>query len=151
MARSYSRKKGKSGSSKPFDKSAPEWVTYKPAEVEALVAKYAKEKLTPAQIGLKLRDMYGIPSIKAVTNKKVVEILQEKKLTKSLPQDLLDAISKFLAIQKHLEQNKQDKVARRGLTLAHSRINRLIAYYKGTSVLDQNWKFNSNNAGMYLE
>lgn len=150
MGRMHSNNKGKSGSSKPFDKSTPSWVSYKATEIEALVAKLAKDKLTAAQIGIQLRDQYGIPSVKSVTQKTITQILSEKKLTKELPQDLLDMIGHFVAITKHLEDNKQDKVARRGLELARSKINRLAKYYKNSGKLPEGWKFDSRRAGMYL-
>jgi len=151
MGRMYSGAKGRSGSKRPLENKVPTWVSYKPAEVEALVAKYAKERLTPAQIGLKLRDSYGIPSVKVLTKKTIVQILSEKKLVKAIPQDLIDVIAKYVALQKHIEQNKVDKNAGRGLTLTYSKINRLIKYYKKTEKLAADWKFDSSKAGMYLE
>ena len=42
MARMYSRKKGRSGSTRPAVKEA-KWVSHKPAEIEDIVAKLAKE------------------------------------------------------------------------------------------------------------
>ena len=151
MSRMHSGAKGKSGSSKPFTKTTPEWVSFKPAEVEALVVKLAKEKLTPSMIGIKLRDTYGIPSVKAITGKTIVSILAEKKLTKSLPQDLLDVIGKVVELQKHIETNNQDKSAKRGLQLTESKIKRLSTYYKATGKLAQDWKYNPKQAGVYLE
>ena len=61
MARMHSRAKGKSRSKKPVEKKLPSWVTYKGDEVELIVAKLAKEGKSPSQIGLFLRDSYGIP------------------------------------------------------------------------------------------
>ncbi len=151
MARMYGKSKGKSGSSKPFVKENPKWVSYKPTEIEALVAKYAKEKLTAAQIGIKLRDMYGIPSVKAATQKTITQILDEKKLSKNLPQDLLDAIQKWIDVSKHYESNKQDKTALRGIQLAQSQIMRFAKYYKKTGRIQKDWKFIPARAGMYIE
>ncbi|MFT7615758.1 MAG: small subunit ribosomal protein S15 [Candidatus Woesearchaeota archaeon] len=151
MAKKYSRSKGQSGSTKPYVKENPAWMTHKDKEVEALVVKYVKEKLTAAQVGIKLRDQYGIPSIKIATGKTVTQILTEKKLTKSLPQDLIDCIAKFIAVTKHYETNKQDKTSFRGRQLAVSRISRLVKYYKETGKIANTWKFDPNRAGMYLE
>ncbi len=151
MARMYSHNKGRSASKRPEQTVVPSWTTYKAPEVEALVAKLAKEKLTTSQIGLKLRDSYGIPSVKTITGKRVNEVLIEKKLNKSIPQDLIDAIAKAIKIQKHIENNNPDKTAKRGLTLAQSRIGRLVKYYKRVGKLDAEWKFDPEKAGMYLE
>jgi len=151
MARMYGKSKGKSGSSKPVVKENPSWVSHKAAEIETLVAKFAKEKLSGSEIGIKLRDQYGIPSVKAATGKTISTVLEEKKVAKELPQDLLDVIAKWVLINKHMESNRQDKTAKRGLQLTQARINRLMKYYKGTGKLAQNWKFQSDRAGMYLE
>lgn len=147
----YSHAKGKSGSKRPEQVKTPAWITYKANEVEALVAKLAKEKLTTSQIGLRLRDSYGIPSVKAITGKRVDEILHEKKLNKTIPQDLIDCIAKAIKIQKHIEENGQDRTAERGLTLAKARIGRLAKYYKEVGKIDEDWKFDPEKAGMYLE
>ena len=151
MARMHSRDKGKSGSTKPFVKETPKWQTHTAKEVEALIVKLSKEKLTSAQIGTRLRDTYGIASVRATTGKKVVEIMTEKGISKQLPEPLLDAIKKFIAIRKHLDDNRQDKTAKRGLQLTQSKLNRLVKYYKRTSKLEADWKFNAGKAGLYLE
>ncbi len=151
MGRMHSGSKGKSGSSKPFVKETPTWQAYSAKEVEALIVKLAKEKLTPAKIGIKLRDMYGVPSVKTTCGKTVMQILTEKGLQKQLPQDLLDIIRKYIEITKHLETNKQDKTARRGLQLAQSKLGRLTKYYKRVGMVDKDWKFDTAKAGIYLE
>lgn len=151
MARKYSSSQGKAGSKKPLNKAPKTWVSYKATEVEALVAKFAKEKLPAAQIGLKLRDTYGIASVKSITGKPIQKIINEKKLNKQLPQDLLDSIGRYIAVKKHLENNKQDFTAKRGTQLALARIGRLATYYKKAKRLEADWKFNTEKAGMYLE
>ena len=80
MARMHSRAKGKSNSVRPTKKTNLSWLTYKPKEIELLVSKLAKEDKTPSQIGLYLRDNYGIPSVKQITGKTVTQILKEKAL-----------------------------------------------------------------------
>ena len=151
MGRMHSGSKGKSGSSKPFVKETPKWQAYSAKEIEALIVKLAKEKLTPSQIGIKLRDMYGVPSVKTTCGKTVVQILTEKGLQKHLPQDLLDIIRKYIDITKHLEINKQDKTARRGLQLTQSKLLRLSKYYKRVGMIEKDWKFDTTKAGIYLE
>ena len=151
MARMHSRDKGKSGSTKPFVKVTPTWQTYTAKEVEALIVKLSKEKLSGALIGIRLRDTYGIPSVQATTGKKIAQILKEKGLAKALPEPLLDVVKKYILVKKHVEDNRQDKTARRGVQLAQSKLNRLVKYYKATGVLDKDWKFNAAKAGLYLE
>jgi small subunit ribosomal protein S15 len=151
MARMHSRAKGKSGSRKPLSKDSPEWVSYKANEVEMLVAKLAKQGLSAAEIGLSLRDSYGIPSIKALTGKTISKILEEKKLAKELPEDLIALMRKSIQLTKHLEENSQDRSAKRGLQLTTSKINRLVTYYKKTGVVDKGWQFRQEQASYYTE
>ncbi len=150
MARMYSRKKGKSGSTKPV-KKVPSWAPYKEKEVEKLVVKYAKAGKSSSEIGLFLRDTYGISSVKALANKKITAILEENNLLKELPEDLLSLIRKQVMVQQHLEKNKQDKTAKRGMQLTTSKIRRLINYYQKTKKIPADWKLDMNRLKMYLE
>ena len=54
-------------------------------------------------------------------------------------------------IKKHLEENKQDKTAKRGTQLTESKINRLIKYYKKTEVLPNDWKYDENRFKLIAE
>ncbi len=78
MARKYSRKHGKSGSKKPIKKVLPLWLRYKPKEVELLIFKSAKEGKSSSEIGIILRDTYGIPDVRFLCKKKITDILKEK-------------------------------------------------------------------------
>ena len=150
MARMHSRKKGKSGSSKP--KSAvPSWVSYTSEEVEKLVVKYSKEGKSMSEIGMILRDKYGVPNAKTITNKSLGKIVSENGLSKEIPEDLLNLIRKLVMIQSHLEKNKKDQTAKRGFILTDSKIRRLGNYYKKTKVLSADWKLNRDRLKMYLE
>jgi len=151
MARMYSRKRGKSGSTNPSVKQIPSWVKYKGKEVELLVVKYAKEGKSPSQIGLFLRDEYGIPDVQLITKKSISQILKEKGFEKKLPEDLTALMKKVLAIQDHLEANKKDQPAKRGLTLTESKILRLIKYYKKTGRVSKDWNYNPKQIRMDIE
>lgn len=150
MARMHSGKKGKSGSTRPV-KRVPSWAPFKGQEVEKLVIKYAKAGKSSSEIGMILRDSYGINSIKALTDKKVMEILQEKQLVKSLPEDLLAIIRKLITIKQHLEKNKHDETANRGVILANSKIRRLIKYYKNSQKLPEDFQLDMDRLKIYLE
>jgi len=151
MARLFSKKKGKAGSHKPVDKSVPAWVSYKPAEVEQLIVKLGKQEKSSSQIGIILRDSYGIPSVKALLGKSVVDVMKEKKLAKKLPEDLIALIKNHIAVMKHLEANKFDMVAHRGVQLTESKIHRLVLYYKTKKVLAADWSYDKTQAKLYLE
>ena len=137
----HSRKKGNAGSKKPLKKANPTWVRYQAKEVELLVAKVAKEGKTPAQVGLVLRDSYGVPDIRKATGKKITEVMKEKSILLQIPEDLMSLIKKSVTIKKHMEGNKHDMTAKRGLGLTDSKIRRLVKYYKNGSVLPQDWSY----------
>jgi small subunit ribosomal protein S15 len=151
MARMYSRARGKSGSKKPVGKSSYSWVSYKPKEIEMLIVKMAKEGKSAAQIGLVMRDSYGVPNVRGILKKKISELLAEKKLLPELPEDVLALIKRDILIMKHMAANKQDMAAKRGKLITESKINRLVKYYKAKGRIPETWKFNPENAGMFVE
>jgi len=107
MARMHSRKKGKSKSHRPINRDVPDWVSYKPKEVEALISKLAKKGQTASQIGLHLRDEYGVPDVKALLGKSVTTVLEEKDILPDIPDDLMALLTKEVKLRKHLENNAQ--------------------------------------------
>jgi small subunit ribosomal protein S15 len=151
MARMHSRKKGKSGSHRPLRKAKPSWMRYKPREVELLILKAAKENNSPSRIGLVMRDAYGIPDVKTITGKSVSSILKEKKLLAEIPEDLMALMKKSVALGKHLEENRQDKTALRGLQLTESKIKRIVKYYKLSGKLPIDWKYDAKSIKLYVE
>ncbi|MBS3109797.1 30S ribosomal protein S15 [Candidatus Woesearchaeota archaeon] len=151
MAKMHSRKRGKSGSVRPVGKKKPSWMSRTPRETELLIVKLAKEGKAAAQIGLLLRDEYGVPNIKALLGKNVTAVLKEHKLVPKLPYDILDLIKRSLQIRKHLEANRQDMPARRGLLLTESKIKRLMKYYKEMGRIDQEWKYDPKTAGLLVD
>ena len=146
----HSSSKGKSGSTKPM-KKIPSWAPYKDTEVEKLILKYAKAGKSSSEIGLTLRDAYGIHNIKALTGKSIGTFLAENKVTKKLPEDLLNLIKRMINIRRHLEKNKQDQTAKRGLLLTNSKLKRLVKYYKRSKKLPEDWKLDQEKLKMYLE
>ena len=151
MARMYSRNKGKAGSKKPVKKAAPLWLRYKPKEIELLIVKLAKEGNSPSQIGIVLRDSYGVSDARVVLKKRISEVLTEKKLLTEVPEDLTAMIKKVVVIRKHLESNRHDETARRGLILSESKIKRLVKYYKRSGRLASEWKYDITKAGLLTE
>lgn len=151
MARMHSRRRGKSGSSRPATKDSPTWVDFKPKEIEMLIAKLAKQGETASLIGIHLRDSYGIPSVKVVTGKTVSQILEEKNLSGKLPEDMENLIKRSISIVRHIEENGQDKTAKRGLQLTQSKIRRLAKYYQKSGKLDPAWRFRQDQATFYVD
>ncbi len=150
MARIHARVKGKSRSHKPLKADIPNWVENKHKEIETLVIKFGKQGMSSALIGLTLRDSYGIPSVKNITNKSITQILKENKLTEEIPEDLKNLIKRAITIRKHLETNKKDNVSKRGLKLTESKILRLQGYYKDNKVLPTTWNYNPKRAQLMV-
>ncbi len=152
MARMHSRKKGKSGSKRPSRIIKPEWLPeeYTPEKVEELVIQFAKKGESASKIGLVLRDSYGIPLVKAITGKKITQILKDNKITNPLPEDLTALIRRALKVRKHLEENKKDLEGKKGLHRIESKIYRLIKYYKKSGVLEVDFKYRPDKVGILI-
>lgn len=151
MARMYSRKKGKSGSKKPISRSLPTWIRYGSKEIELLITKLSKEGHSPSEIGIILRDTYGIPDTKRIIGKNVTKVLKEKNLQTKIPEDLTALIKKAVKIIKHQKENKQDQTSKRGLQLTESKIKRLTKYYKKTGRLPSEWKYDPKKIRLLME
>ena len=151
MARMHSRGKGKSGSTKPVKQTKKSWVRYDAKEVEQLVVKLAKLGKTTSEIGIILRDTYGVPDTKSIVKKKITKILEENKLKPKLPEDLVALIKKDIRLTKHLELHKGDMSVKRGLQLTESKINRLTKYYKRTGKLASDWMYDRKRAKLLIE
>lgn len=141
MARMYSRKRGKSGSTRPISKRPPQWCKYAAEEVEDLVVKLARQGLPPSRIGVILRDQYGIPLIKPILGKSMKEVLATAGLAPSIPEDLESLIKKAESLKKHLARNKSDYINKRALSLIESKIHNLSKYYRRRGVLPEGWKY----------
>lgn len=151
MAKMYSRKRGHAGSKRPSKRTISSWVRYKDKEVELLITKLAKEGKTSSQIGIILRDSYGIPDIKTLMKKNVTAVLKEKGLLKEIPEDVVSLIKRSILIRKHIEANKKDEAAKRGLIITESKIKKLVKYYKKSSRLPESWTYDPSNIKLYLE
>ena len=147
----YSGKKGKSGSKKPVKKHKLTWMRYSGKEVEQLIIKLAKQGKTQSEIGMILRDTYGIPSVRDLLKKKLHEILKENKLASELPEDLTNLIKHEIRIKKHFKLNKNDMHSKRGILIANSKIHRLINYYKRIGKLSRDWKYDDKSAELLIK
>ncbi len=147
----HSRRKGKSGSTKPIEVKKKTWVKYDSKEVESLVLKLYNLGMTKSKIGLILRDSYGIPNVKSITKKSIAKILEKNKIKEELPEDLNFLIKKDIQLIKHLEENRHDQPAKRGLRLTESKINRLVKYYKKTGRLSKEWVYDKDKAKLLVD
>ena len=151
MARMHARKRGKSGSSKPYRTEKPEWVDHDKKEIEEQIVKLGKEDINPSLIGVTLRDQHGIPSTKLLTGKKITKILEKKDFIKKIPEDLNNLIIRAVALDKHLKSNHKDMVSKRGLQLIEAKIRRLVKYYKRENKLPADWKYSLKTAKLLVK
>jgi small subunit ribosomal protein S15 len=86
-----------------------------------------------------------------LTGKSITELLKEKQLLQDIPEDILALIKKSIKLEKHMEENKQDMTAKRGILLATSKIMRLVKYYKSTGRLPKDWKFDKSKLRLMIE
>ncbi len=141
MARIHARRRGKSGSERVYRDAPPEWVELGSEEVEKLVLKLHNDGYEPSMIGTILRDVYGVPSVKQITGKKIARILKENGAEIKLPEDIKSLIMKAINLRKHLGVHKKDLHNKRGLQLIEAKIHRLASYYKEKGVLPEDWKY----------
>merc|ERR1712028_333061 len=137
---------GISSSAHPFRRRAPTWVKMKPEDAIDHISKLAKKGLTPSQIGVTLRDSFGIPQVKNVTGSKILRILKANGLGTFLPEDLYYLIKKAVSIRKHLDKNRKDMDSKFRLILVESRIHRLARYYRRVKALAPKFRYVSATA-----
>jgi len=140
MARIHAHRKGKSHSTRP-SRSVASWVTLGKDEIISMIVKMAKDGLGPSEIGIKLRDEYGIPLVKPIVGKSITEVLEENGISGEMPEDLDILVRKALGLQKHLRTHKSDRNNVRSLELLEAKIHRLSKHYKKVGELPQNWKY----------
>ncbi len=150
MARMHSRRRGKSKSKRPTTAKAPDWATRSPEEIEDVIVKLAREGHGPSMIGLVLRDQYGVPFTKLICDKSITQILEERELKGSLPEDLTLLIKRAINLRRHMEANRKDLSSKRGLQLIESKIYRLSKYYRNNKVLPKTWKYDWKKAAVLI-
>lgn len=129
----------------------PEWVTYSNEEIEEFILKFTKEGKSPSEIGVILRDQYGVPSVKAVTGEKVTAILKRNEQAQEYPEDIMNLIKRAVNIRDHLRENPKDIHTKRGLTIIESRIRRLGKYYIGEGELPEGWRYDPQEAALLVK
>ncbi|HEV2316520.1 MAG TPA: 30S ribosomal protein S15 [Thermoplasmata archaeon] len=151
MSRIHSGRKGRSGSTRPYPLAKPTWVSLDADEITEEAVKLAKTGLNSAQVGTTLRDTYGVPSVRAVTGRRLSTLLAEKGIKQDLPEDLQALLKRVVHLQRHLTQHPHDTSNQRGLSLMESRIRRLAHYYRRRKVLPENWSYTAASAVLQVE
>ena len=151
MARMHSKKRGKSGSKRPAVKVSPEWTEYAPHEVEDLIVKMGKEAKGPTEIGMILRDIYGIASVQNLCGKPIGSILSDNGIRQEYPEDLINLIRRAVNMREHLRTNRSDRHNRTKLIHVESKIGRLVKYYTKSGRLPADWKYDPEKAALLVK
>jgi small subunit ribosomal protein S15 len=116
-------------------------VNYSQDEIVATISKLAKEGLGPSQIGLRLRDEFGVPHTKTFLGKTLTEILEDGKNAQLVPEDLRRLVERAAKLKEHLATHHADRKNVRSLELLEAKIHRLSGYYKFHEKLPSEWKY----------
>jgi small subunit ribosomal protein S15 len=143
------QEKGISHETRPVSKRPPAWCRYTAEEVEALIMRLSKEGYPPSKIGTVLRDQHGVPLAKPITGKSVTEVLKERKLYSSLPEDLENLLRKATRLHVHYDRNKADLSNKRALQIVEAKIYKLSGYYKKRGVLPADWKYSPKAISLF--
>jgi small subunit ribosomal protein S15 len=150
----HTRRRGSSGSDKPTADEPPEWSDVDPEDVEEHVVDLAEQGYNPSEIGLKLRDegVTGtpVPDVKAVTGKKVTEILEENEAEPELPEDLRNLLKRAVRLREHMDEHPLDAQNKRALQNTQSKVRRLINYYQGDEI-DEDFTYSYETAKELLD
>ena len=103
----------------------PLWLKMKEEELKKIIKELAK-KYQPAQIGLILRDQYGIPTTR-LYGKKLAQYLKELNLPAN--KELENIKKKLERIKEHLKTNITDKKAKHKLQKAQSKVSKARKYF----------------------
>jgi small subunit ribosomal protein S15 len=150
MARMHARRRGKAGSVRPYRKEAPAWSNTDAKEIEKVIREERKQGRSAAEIGLLLRDKFGVPDVKLATGKRLGQMLKEMGMESKIPEDLRNLIEKALGLRKHLVTNKNDLYNKRQLQLIESKVRRLVKYYIRAGMLPQDWVYKPETAEILL-
>jgi len=131
-------------------KHLPKFVRYSKEEVEQLIVKLAKEGKTQSEIGLILRDTYGIPSVK-LYGLKIGEVLERHGLQSPIPEDLYNLLKQAVRMHNHLQRHKKDRYGRHRFQLVEDKIRALVKYYKRVGKLPKDWEYDIERAKLIVK
>ncbi len=129
----------------------PHWLNYTQEEVEQLIVNKSQKGLTKSEIGLVLRDQYGIPSIKEITKKNISDILKSRGINEPLPEDLVALYKKAVKLHMHVNKQNKDKHSKRSMVVLENRIKRLIKYYKENKILPKDYEYSLEAARLVVK
>lgn len=146
MARMHSRKHGRHGSHKPIKRIRLDWLIYDKDEVKKLITKLSKEGKSSSQIGIMLRDQYGIPDVRYF-DMRIAKVMDKREV----PEDLYNMMKKAVNLHGHMNKMKKDSKGKHGLELLESKMRRLGKYYARTGKLPRGWRYSIEDAKLLVK
>ena len=143
MTRIHSHRRGKAQSTRPPSGRLASWTSYTPEEVTTLIVRLGKEGLSSSEVGLRLRDEYGIPLVRPIAGRKMSEVLREGGIERALPEDLNNLLIRAKGLQEHLKVHTADRKNVRSLELLEAKVHQLSKYYKREGKLPPTWKYSA--------
>lgn len=120
-------------------------------EIEETIMRLHQEGLSTAQIGVRMRDGYGVPNVRLVTGRRITDIVKSKGAKFPIPEDLASLIKRATTLQGHLKDHRSDLSNKRGLQLIEAKIRRLSKYYKVRGVLPGDWEYSLKIAELQVK
>lgn len=152
MARMYKSRRGKSGSSKPFVKEAPEWSNTDAAAITQLIIDLGKQGHSTAVIGTILRDQHAVPNARLVIGKRIGSVLAENNIGGTYPEDMMNLMRQAVGIINHLGSgNHKDLNNKRALEITESKIRRLANYYMAEGRIPSEWRYKRDELRLMVE
>ena len=105
----------------------------------------------PAEIGMILRDTYGIASVQVLCGKSISNILMDSGVKMTYPEDLINLIKRAVNMREHLRTNRSDRHNRTKLIHVESKIGRLVKYYTRNGRLPADWKYDPETAQLLVK
>jgi len=104
----------------------PVWLKMKEDDLKKIIAELA-QKNSPSQIGMILRDQYGVPTAR-IFGKKLSSYLKEAGIETNA--ELENARKKLEKLRMHLKKHITDKKAKHKIQKAQSRVKILTEYFE---------------------
>jgi ribosomal protein S15P/S13E len=120
-------------------------------ELEEQAVSLANAGHSPSQIGIILRDEYGVKNFYEETNKTIQQVLKENSLLGEMPEDLLNLIRRSVILFNHLNKNKKDYSAKKGYEVTVSKIRRLTKYYSKKDRIPKGWAYTPEQAALLMK